>query len=145
MFFIKNGIAGYRKIFSYKGVAGRKEYFLFFLFQLIIYSVLALISFSLWAIMKEQSLNQSESGVILSEFGFLAILVMVGCAWLADLAFSVRRLHDIGLSGWVLLIPSTVSFLIILAGVEEGAVINGFFYLGLMLAKSRENSKFRMS
>ncbi|ENE21084.1 putative membrane protein [Escherichia coli P0304799.3] len=40
--------------------------------------------------MKEQSLNQSESGVILTEFGFLAILVMVGCAWLADLAFSVR-------------------------------------------------------
>lgn len=146
MFFIKNGIAGYRKIFSYKGVAGRKEYFFFFLFQLIIYSVLALISFRLWAIMKELYLNQSESGsVILTEFGFLAILVMVGCAWLADLAFSVRRLHDIGLSGWVLLIPSTVSFLITLAGVEEGAVINGFFYLGLMLAKSRENSKFRMS
>lgn len=130
MFFINNGIAGYRKIFSYKGVDGRKEYFLFFLFQLIIYSILALISFRLLAIMKEQSLNQSESGVILAGAGFLVILVMVGCAWLADLAFSVRRLHDIGLSGWVLLIPGTLSFLITLAGVEEGAVINGFFIWG---------------
>lgn len=141
MFFIKNGIEGYKKAFCYKGVAGRRTYFFFVLFQLVSYGLLALASFYLSAIFLVHSNVQAAPGkVILAVIGFFIVLAIGIYTWLAGLAFSVRRLHDIGLSGWVLLIPVAIAFAIESVGPGGGYVVNAVFGLGLMLARTKESN-----
>lgn len=145
MFFLKNGIEGYRKVFCYKGVASRRSYFFFGLFQFPIFCLLVLASFYLSSIFQVRSNLQIMSGtVILAVIGFFIILAIGIYTWLAGLAFSVRRLHDIGLSGWILLIPMIIAFAIETVGEGSGAIVNGVFLLGLMLAKSKtDNNKYQ--
>jgi uncharacterized membrane protein YhaH (DUF805 family) len=145
MFFIKNGIEGYRKAFRYKGIAGRRAYFFFALFQLVIYGLIALISFYLSGIFQNPSNVQTEPvAVILASVGFFIALAIGIYSWLAGLAFSVRRLHDVGLSGWILLIPVVIAFAVGSVGAGGGYVVNAVFGLGLMMARTREdNNKYR--
>lgn len=145
MFFIKNGIEGYKKAFCYKGVAGRRTYFFFALFQLISYGLLALVSFYLSAIFLVHSNVQVSPGkVILAVIGFFIVLAIGIYSWLAGLAFSVRRLHDIGLSGWILLVPVVIAFAIEFVEPGGGYIVNAVFGLGLMLAKTKiANNKYR--
>jgi uncharacterized membrane protein YhaH (DUF805 family) len=71
-----------RQYFDFKGRARRKEYWMFVLFNIV---------FSLVA----------------SLFGILAVIYGVAL-FIPGLAVSVRRLHDVGKSGWWLLISLTV-------------------------------------
>ncbi|NLS54839.1 DUF805 domain-containing protein [Hafnia alvei] len=145
MFFLKNGIEGYRKAFCYKGVASRRAYFFFALFQLPMFCLLVLASFYLSSIFMVNSNLQIMPGtVILAVIGFFIVLAIGIYTWLAGLAFCVRRLHDIGLSGWVLLIPIIIAFAIETIGEGVGPIVNGVFLLGLMLAKSKtDNNKYQ--
>ncbi len=71
---------------GFKGRARRKEYWMFVLFNVIISIILSIIELSMGM----------EEAIISGLYG-LAVL-------LPSLAVSVRRLHDIGKSGWWLLI-----------------------------------------
>ncbi|MCC5945694.1 MAG: DUF805 domain-containing protein [Bernardetiaceae bacterium] len=71
---------------NFKGRARRSEYWYFVLFSIIISVVLAII---------EQFLG---IGDILSNLYSLAIFI-------PSLAVAVRRMHDVGKSGWFILIP----------------------------------------
>ncbi|NUU68867.1 DUF805 domain-containing protein [Enterobacteriaceae bacterium BIT-l23] len=133
MFFIKNGVEGYRKAFSYKGVADRKSYLFFVLFQWIVIILVTLASFYLKVIF------QGYSGV-----GLFIVISISLYSWLAGLAFSVRRLHDTGQSGWILLILFIIVLIVEAVGEGGGNAVNAIFFLGLMLAKTKsENNKYR--
>lgn len=143
MFFIKNGIAGYRKAFCYKGVAGRRDYFFFMLFQGVVFGLQALASFYISSVFRDSS-NVQAAPVILAVIGFFIVLAIGIYSWLAGLAFSARRLHDTGLSGWILLIPALIALGAEAVGEGGRYVINFVFSLGLMLAKTKtEGNKYQ--
>ncbi len=73
---------------DFKGRARRKEYWMFFLFWLIIYYALFFIPILLE----------------LPELSFLGMIFYLGTL-VPLLAVGVRRMHDVGKSGWFLLIP----------------------------------------
>jgi uncharacterized membrane protein YhaH (DUF805 family) len=71
--------------FDFNGVAGRKEYWMFFLFNLIVSFVIGFVC----GLVHLQALSGLYS---------LAVL-------LPALGIAVRRMHDIGKSGWWILVP----------------------------------------
>ena len=75
------------KNFSFKGRATRKEYFAFALFQLL---VIVFISFA--------AKPFGNAVFFLAYFGYILLTTVQG------LAIAVRRLHDISLSGWFLIL-----------------------------------------
>tara|TARA_R110000796_G_scaffold251533_2_gene383226 strand:+ start:29431 stop:29817 length:387 start_codon:yes stop_codon:yes gene_type:complete len=80
-----------RKYATFTGRARRKEYWFFTLFNLLIMLVLSIIDGMI-------GLYSTEAGLgILSGIYTLALLI-------PSLAVTVRRLHDIGRTGWWLLI-----------------------------------------
>lgn len=77
----------WRRYADFKGRARRKEYWMFFLFNIIIVFLLDMIDASM-------GMLDDESGFgLLSGIYMLAVIV-------PNIAVSVRRLHDIGKSGW---------------------------------------------
>ncbi len=87
-----------KKYVVFEGRARRKEYWFFVLFFFLISLVLSVI---------ERTLGLYASGV-----GFLTLVLNLGLL-LPNLAVGARRLHDIGKSGWWLLI----SFIPILGAI----------------------------
>ncbi|MDI1460007.1 DUF805 domain-containing protein [Catellatospora sp. KI3] len=91
---------------TFSGRARRKEYWMFFLINVIIVGVL----FALAGSTEVQA------------FYYLYLLYILGTA-LPSLAVVVRRLHDIGKSGWwvfITLIPIIGSFWLLILMVTEG-------------------------
>ncbi len=98
------------KNFSFSGRARRKEYWMFFLFVIVIAFGLGLLDAILGTYSKE-----AEIGLL----GTIFILAIV----IQSIAVGVRRLHDTGRSGWWLLInlvpfvgPIVVLVLMVLEG-----------------------------
>jgi len=79
-----------KKYATFDGRANRTEFWMFVLFNVIIYIVLAVVENLI-------GLKFSSGTGILSTLYLLALLV-------PSIAIAVRRLHDIGKSGWWLLI-----------------------------------------
>ncbi len=80
-----------KKYAVFNGRASRKEYWMFLLFN-IIFSIIAIILDSIF-------------GITIKEIGYGPIYILFILAmFLPALAISVRRLHDIGKSGWMYLI-----------------------------------------
>lgn len=79
----------WQKFADFNGRARRKEYWMFTLFNCIVFMVLCI------------------AAVALGKAGLL-FYALCGLYWLAviipSLAVGVRRLHDIGMSGWLLLL-----------------------------------------
>lgn len=73
----------------FSGRARRKEYWMFFLFNVIISMVFTIIDQMVFGLYQPQWLSNLYS---------LAVLV-------PSLAVAVRRMHDVGKSGWYILIP----------------------------------------
>ena len=82
-----------KKYADFKGRASRKEYWMFVLFN-IVFSIAA---FLLDRLLGLTSLIQG------GEFGILTILYPLAVL-IPALAVTVRRLHDVGKSGWMILI-----------------------------------------
>lgn len=98
-------IANYKDVLSkysvFTGRAGRKEYWYFFLANFII-------SFGLGIV----------SNIIGDDYGILGLLYSLAVI-VPGIAVSVRRMHDVGKSGWILLItfiPFAGFYLLYLAG-----------------------------
>ena len=75
----------------FSGRARRKEYWMFTLFNII---------FSIIAIILDNILGTAIENVGYGLFYFLYVLAVL----IPSLAVSVRRLHDVGKSGWMILI-----------------------------------------
>lgn len=80
-----------KKFADFNGRARRKEYWMFMLFYLII-SILV-------GFLDEMIFNTSEGNVGI--FGLILYLVLL----IPYLAVTIRRMHDVGKSGWYCLIP----------------------------------------
>ena len=80
-----------KKYAVFSGRARRKEYWMFFLFNII---------FAFVAMILDNALGTAIEG---SGYGLIYILYTLAVL-LPGIAVSVRRLHDVGKSGWFLLI-----------------------------------------
>lgn len=84
-------LEAFRKFATFSGRARRKEYWMFVLFNMIISIILTVVDAA------TGTLNPVLGMGLLS--GFYTVIVLIPA-----LALTVRRLHDIGRSGWWLLI-----------------------------------------
>lgn len=105
----------WKRAFDFKGVASRKEYWMAFLFNIIIVFVVALIL----AFVSDEALNIFE--------GIYSILILV-----PSISISVRRLHDSNRSGWL--------YLISLIPLIGGLIVFIFMLMGTV----RLNNRWRM-
>jgi len=85
----------WRKYAEFNGRSRRKEYWMFALFNMLFCGV-----FEVMALMTFTSTKSSPLGILI--FAVLGIYCLA--AIVPGLAVSVRRLHDIGMSGWLILI-----------------------------------------
>jgi len=102
-------LAVLKKYAVFSGRAQRKEYWMFFLFNIIIAILLGIIEVVI-------GISPDADESILANIYSLAIL-------LPSLAVSVRRLHDIGRSGWWLLIgliPLIGVIVLLVFAVQDG-------------------------
>lgn len=131
------GFFGYfsRAITSYyanfTGRARRKEYWSFFVVPIIIYAVLGLLALFVVVFL---GLSTNDAGVAAAVFTGIAALV--GLAFIIpSLAVVVRRLHDVGQSGWLVLILIVLSLIPVLGII---ATI-GYIVLGILDGQSGAN------
>lgn len=111
-------LEAFRKYAEFSGRARRSEYWFFTLFNVLITLVLALLGANLVRLL---GLNANGS----LGLAYLYLLVSL----LPTVAVSVRRLHDIGLSGWwylIVFVPLGGLVLTILAIVDSQAGANRF-------------------
>lgn len=83
-------LAVLKKYAVFSGRARRKEYWMFFLFS-------TLISVALTILDSVLGFNSTGNGILSSIYS-LAVII-------PSIAVGVRRMHDVGKSGWFLLIP----------------------------------------
>ncbi len=105
-----------RKYAVFSGRARRKEYWMFTLFNIIVYIVLAIIDSAAGL-----QLGDSPYGILTAIYG-LAVLI-------PSLAVAVRRLHDTGRSAWWLLIgliPLINLILLVLMVLDSEPVDNEY-------------------
>jgi uncharacterized membrane protein YhaH (DUF805 family) len=76
---------------DFSGRARRKEYWMFFLFNILVAFVLGFTTGFL-------------SAVLEINLGFISIIYTLGIL-IPSIAVGVRRLHDINRSGWLLIVP----------------------------------------
>lgn len=103
-------LGAFRKYFDFNGRAGREEFWYFFLFNMIVSVVLVIIDASMLGA------NQKMTFAMLS-------LIYVAVVFLPSLGVSIRRLHDIGRSGWWLLIglvPLVGTIVLLVFWVSDG-------------------------
>lgn len=105
---------------DYKGRARRKEFWMFLLYNIIIIFIIMSLILILKYIMKEFE-GRNAIVQILRTFNGIFILAIL----IPSLALTVRRLHDIGKSGWMMLISLI-------------PIIGGIWLLILMCTDSNE-------
>lgn len=102
------------KSFDGEGRARRKEYWSFVLFELLAF----LLAFVIFAVVSgPTSYNSDYSYNPASGIGVAVIILMVLVFIPAGITVTVRRLHDIGLTGWLIfisLIPYLGSFVLLI-------------------------------
>ena len=81
-----------KNYYKFEGRARRKEYWMFVLFNLIVSIVLGIVDTAVGT-----RIPESSSGIIGTIYSLGVLLPSLGVA--------VRRMHDVGKSGWFILIP----------------------------------------
>ena len=97
-----------KKYVQFSGRARRSEYWYFFLFSTIVSMILAGIDYAIGT----RSGDAFSGGGVLGNIYSVAVL-------LPSIAVGVRRMHDVGKSGWFLLIP-IYNFILICTDGEKG-------------------------
>jgi uncharacterized membrane protein YhaH (DUF805 family) len=110
-------INGYKRWNDYSGRTSRSQFWWFFLFTYITPLITGLVSllFSLLFL----SLGLSELSSFSVIFFFLYIINVP-----IFLAVAVRRMHDVGKSGWFILVPFYNLYLYVQPAVEKGRIPN---------------------
>lgn len=110
----------FKQIIDFKGRTTRREYWMFFLINILIISLLCAIAmvFTFFAI----NSTDGSAGWIVT-FIFFALSIYLIVLIIPSISITVRRLHDIGLSGWWFLIgyiPYAGGFALFLMTVLPG-------------------------
>jgi uncharacterized membrane protein YhaH (DUF805 family) len=88
-----------RKYADFNGRARRTEYWMFTLFNILIYMGLGILAFAAIALMGRSSSNSAAVLLVVAPIWLYGLAVII-----PGLAVSVRRLHDTGRSGWFILV-----------------------------------------
>ncbi|MBX3562143.1 MAG: DUF805 domain-containing protein [Sphingomonas sp.] len=94
-----------RRYADFSGRSRRMEFWMWVLFQFILYTALSVVMFAVTgAAIWSASQTNDIAGAIGAGLGFMLFIMLFGLIWLVllvpSLAVSVRRLHDINRSGW---------------------------------------------
>jgi len=119
----------FRKYASGKGCAGRKEYWSFLFLSLLLF-ILMILGTAPFFILVNLVITTICGG-----FLFLGFLITLLCVLIAFLLFfalpwsalCIRRLHDIGLTGWlvlIMLIPGCFTITTVVLGLIPGSENN---------------------
>ncbi|AFC26436.1 DUF805 domain-containing protein [Saprospira grandis] len=95
-------LAPWQKFATFSGRARRKEYWMFVIINAVIQQVLSGVGIAI----------MGEAGVFLGSIFALVTLV-------PTIAVAVRRMHDVGKSGWFMLIP-IYNFILAVSDSEHG-------------------------
>ena len=119
--------SGFSNIITWKGRASRSEFWWFYLVFIIIQVVLTFLT-----------LNYFIYGIAAIIISYILNLVLS----LSVLSLSVRRLHDVGLSGWwywIFLAPLVIDKNVNTSGKSTYLVLFGFMYLyKILITKGEE-------
>ena len=99
-----------RKYVTFSGRATRSEFWWFFLFTILVNLAATSQASSFVPILLDgQDMTENESSYFLNNFFFLYLSTITSLILLLpSLAVAVRRLHDVGRSGWWILIAFSV-------------------------------------
>ena len=99
-----------RKYVTFSGRATRSEFWWFYLFTVLVNLVATSQASSFVpTLLDGQDMTENESSYFLNNFFFLYLSTITSLILLLpSLAVAVRRLHDVGRSGWWILIAFTV-------------------------------------
>ncbi len=113
---------------EFSGRSQRKEYWMFFLFTIIVSFVLGIVD----AILGLKIGGTEAAGALRSGNGVLGTLFSLGTL-VPSLAVGVRRLHDTDRSGWWLLLPGVVIIVALVLVGLLGGFSGDFTRLGIGL------------
>jgi uncharacterized membrane protein YhaH (DUF805 family) len=121
-------LLAFKKYATFSGRSRRQEYWMFFLFNIIISIVLALLDQLLGLKLTSEGINNT---------GVLGVIYSLA-TFVPGLSIAVRRLHDTNRSGWFLLLPIAPYILVILGLILRGfgsilIIIGGLAVLGLAI------------
>ena len=121
-------LLAFKKYATFSGRSRRQEYWMFFLFNVIISIVLALLDQLLGLKLTSEGINNT---------GVLGVIYSLA-TFVPGLSIAVRRLHDTNRSGWFLLLPIAPYILVILGLILRGfgsilIIIGGLAVLGLAI------------
>jgi uncharacterized membrane protein YhaH (DUF805 family) len=121
-------LLAFKKYATFSGRSRRQEYWMFFLFNIIISIVLALLDQLLGLKLTSEGINNT---------GVLGVIYSLA-TFVPGLSIAVRRLHDTNRSGWFLLMPIAPYILVILGLILRGfgsilIIIGGLAVLGLAI------------
>ena len=121
-------LLAFKKYSTFSGRSRRQEYWMFFLFNVIISIVLALLDQLLGLKLTSEGINNT---------GVLGVIYSLA-TFVPGLSIAVRRLHDTNRSGWFLLMPIAPYILVILGLILRGfgsilIIIGGLAVLGLAI------------
>ena len=110
MNFIQSISTCMRKYVTFSGRATRSEFWWFYLFTVLVNLVATSQASSFVPdLLNGQDMTENESSYFLNNFFFLYLSTITSLILLLpSLAVAVRRLHDVGRSGWWILIAFTV-------------------------------------
>ena len=110
MNFIQSISTCMRKYVTFSGRATRSEFWWFYLFTVLVNLVATSQASSFVPVLLDgQDMTENESSYFLNNFFFLYLSTITSLILLLpSLAVAVRRLHDVGRSGWWILIVFTV-------------------------------------
>lgn len=99
-------LAPYKKLYrAIKGRSGRQEYWMFFLLFVALHIIPAILFFGAFGGMSTldpQNMAGAMAGLgIVTILLFIPLYAVLAVTYLAMAAVSIRRLHDIGITGWV--------------------------------------------
>jgi uncharacterized membrane protein YhaH (DUF805 family) len=105
----------WRRYAEFNGRSRRKEYWMFTLFNSLIIFVLAFLGFF--------SITPNENGKGAGGILFVPLILYALAVFIPGLAVSVRRLHDSGKSGWLLLLFMVLGLIPIIGFIANIAQI----------------------
>lgn len=111
-------LEGFRNYFNFSGRARRKEYWIFTLVHSVIF----------WVIPMFVAYFFQDSEIIVGIFGLLYLVFILGTI-IPVISINVRRLHDIGKSGWwylIILIPIVGGILLLVFACIESEQDNKY-------------------
>ncbi|MFM2344980.1 MAG: hypothetical protein RLZZ210_1592 [Pseudomonadota bacterium] len=99
-------LMAYRRYADFKGRSSRSEYWYFLLFYLIIFIILysCVGKTAVDILLLGKSLNEAFLGGIGFFIVLILLIIFVLVSLIPSISITIRRLHDVGRSGWLYLI-----------------------------------------